>query len=901
MIATAHIPAVARRASGSAQAWLWLVGMVIGLAFAQPASAFGLRTHLWIGQDLINDLQRDCKANIAGVETAFTRDVCESIQAHPGHFLSGVLGPDIYPDLITGQVTAHPGIPGDWQTSDWLRHLYETAQPGPDLAFAAGYIVHAASDTFAHSYVNAYSGDVFMLSDERAVELRHFVLEKYIDYRLPAGQPSAAQLQVPAAHLRDQLIYNDNAARVSAKSGFSLHIPAMNEVRKGVGRLERKLDDLEEDAGRALASIIATHLELSAQLADGEAGLHAAEASLAVHEASLKAQKAVLDAAQRALNDALDALEKNQNLIQRYRLEEKLAREVIQTGRRELSNLNNLIADSQNRIVELQRKLATTPAKISEKVCGAAQQVCSHCPDWAPFCSVTCRWVTPACKIEQVVNQAYQDLVNGIGNLNGQINDAQRKIADWSIKIAANAATEIEAAKARAEQEALTEGFRVARDAAELAYKAEKLRFEHELAITEESRRSLAKLRGEIAALRKKVLDTESIKETIAELVASANLLSFHASNWRVGLDISGEEFIKTGLEVSRLMVNGEDGTFTAYKRWLQCFGSAYTPVPYQVGTFACKAESFLAKLEEEIDKLVLKLLPPPFDTLVIRMREIKADINGEINRQTEDAMLKLAKWAAPDKTTGEFIELLVRPENATAEKLVDVFDEVGDSGGKPLLVIPEIESMVNRDIAFSGGSLKPEAFAALGHARTLSRIALLDAANLRWLGWRLGADPQLLKLRPSTGRYSVLFQSLRSIDGNHQWQPFGLPYARSQGEPQPVAEGRQFGYGPMDGAEYGFPFYIDPTLRQMLFPQLFARPVSGALASRPELQNPRYAFPECAGNPFPLAMKPDGAPALADTTCLNANADVAVRAPLSTRLRRKWRAFLALFGAHRV
>ena len=33
--------------------------------------------------------------------------------------------------------------------------------PSPELAFAYGYMLHAAMDTWAHSYVNAYSGDIF--------------------------------------------------------------------------------------------------------------------------------------------------------------------------------------------------------------------------------------------------------------------------------------------------------------------------------------------------------------------------------------------------------------------------------------------------------------------------------------------------------------------------------------------------------------------------------------------------------------------------------------------------------------------------------------------------------------------------------------------------------------------
>ena len=82
------------------------------------AKAFGLRTHVWIAQQIIEEISDDCKVYLAKKQTDLSEEVCESIRRHPSAFIAGALGPDAFPDLITGQVTTHPGIHSDWQTND---------------------------------------------------------------------------------------------------------------------------------------------------------------------------------------------------------------------------------------------------------------------------------------------------------------------------------------------------------------------------------------------------------------------------------------------------------------------------------------------------------------------------------------------------------------------------------------------------------------------------------------------------------------------------------------------------------------------------------------------------------------------------------------------------------------
>jgi hypothetical protein len=117
--------------------------------------------------------------------------------------------------------------------------------------------------------------------------------------------------------------------------------------------------------------------------------------------------------------------------------------------------------------------------------------------------------------------------------------------------------------------------------------------------------------------------------------------------------------------------------------------------------------------------------------------------------------------------------------------------------------------------------------------------------------------------------RYSLLYDMVRSIDGNHQWQPFGLPYPRSEGSAEPTdAAKRQYGWGPADKSSKGLSLFIDLELRKTVWKTIFPDPMIGAIMSHPRLNASNYPFPTCAKNPFPKAFNADGTARAEDRGC---------------------------------
>lgn len=115
-----------------------------------------------------------------------------ALQKSRAQYRAGVLGPDAFPDIATGQSAIHPGDdpktggtegndPGEGSDA-WLKYLYRTSRgESPQVqAWVAGFMTHAAGDLFAHTFVNHYAGGEFEPGTNAA---RHIVLESYIGKR----------------------------------------------------------------------------------------------------------------------------------------------------------------------------------------------------------------------------------------------------------------------------------------------------------------------------------------------------------------------------------------------------------------------------------------------------------------------------------------------------------------------------------------------------------------------------------------------------------------------------------------------------------------------------------------------------------------------------------------------
>lgn len=170
-----------------------LVTALVTESASRPAQAFKPWTHE-VSATALADATDDGMITIQGREYPVRPAVVTALRRWPDYYRGGVIGPDGFPDLVYGQSQIHPVDTGKWLEyvlrKAWAAQQdrrYSVDQKQQILAFAYGYLTHAAGDVWAHTLVNDFAQGVFpgfedVISDIDAAEvaLRHIIIEGYI-------------------------------------------------------------------------------------------------------------------------------------------------------------------------------------------------------------------------------------------------------------------------------------------------------------------------------------------------------------------------------------------------------------------------------------------------------------------------------------------------------------------------------------------------------------------------------------------------------------------------------------------------------------------------------------------------------------------------------------------------
>ena len=753
-----------------------------------PALAWGLKTHLWVAEKVLDDVRQGCEIDLGlrgGKRYALEPDVCAALRAHPAEFRAGVLGPDVFPDFVVGQMTVHPGTNAEldpdasgkpWGTGQYMSHLLAKAETPAELAFAYGYLVHGAGDVFAHTYVNNYAGDIFSVTDtERRVELRHFVLEKYIEARtpLPASLSlDATTVRLPTAFVVDALIFDPAVRNQYANTLAALHVQMMHDLIDA----DRKRDD------RPL-------------LAKVQAVVQAAADSLA--------------AARRRLARERDAL-------QRAGQEQPLASRWTDAARKRLGTVSAPQAVDLLQSLPSEARLqvqAAAPAPAADPLAGAAE---------------TLRAVTDAPDAAQADERSMQALDAVLAMLDG--GDAS-STADQRMAEAARAKLAETDALVRAADSMRRAGRLPGATAALSAARAD---------VALARKIDADNLRLRIDALSDEVNLLEKLQRQASETHGFLDFRQALRANRIKGIKLATAAFVDASMETSLDVLNDRPNRRGAYDAWRKCWALVYADVPYQWTNAACEIGADLDGVRAAIGRDVLALineLPEPFSTLAKKYDRVKV----ELIRQAKAAAWKTADNAVVRLTGGDpairFVEMVSGgPPDAAALK--DAYLRESTRDGKSLLLLPDIDQLVDDDLATRDCTPHAEEFQALRHSVTLAKLSILslDAVN-QLVRDQVGPDRSSLfadgePLYPHGGaKSSILPLMVKSIDGNHQWQAYGIPYPRTRYterdlDPAP----RRYGYNARTEPGYGMRLFADPNVRERLFAQLFPTPFIGAI-----------------------------------------------------------------------
>jgi len=237
-------------------------------------TAFKINTHVYVGASVLQDAA-DGAVNIPPFgEYQLEPAVFNALSHSPKAFLYGNVGPDFFPDILTGQLVVHPGADLEteqWNSDDWFAHLLSNRSTlsTDQYAFTLGFLGHGAADFWAHTYVNTYSGNIFNLKDDDGLEaeIRHYLVEGYIGEKTPPLETSSGALldssiamidhfpgQFPSAFIRDRLIYDD-----AIQEQYNLkapHIQLMATLHKKLPELIDEVDSKRDDLYKAIGEVV---------------------------------------------------------------------------------------------------------------------------------------------------------------------------------------------------------------------------------------------------------------------------------------------------------------------------------------------------------------------------------------------------------------------------------------------------------------------------------------------------------------------------------------------------------------------------------------------------------------------------------------------------------------------
>ena len=172
-------------------------GLFCALGAVETSWAWKPTTHVYAGEIALKDALDDGRVTIPKLDAstgevvgmlgsyAVEPRLLAALRSHPQHYRAGILGPDAYPDIVTGQQVIHPPVSHGGSNS-WLQHIWNKAQQDgrPEArAFAAGYLTHAAGDMYGHTFVNNFSGAPFTFEPPTNA-IKHVVVEGYVDTKV---------------------------------------------------------------------------------------------------------------------------------------------------------------------------------------------------------------------------------------------------------------------------------------------------------------------------------------------------------------------------------------------------------------------------------------------------------------------------------------------------------------------------------------------------------------------------------------------------------------------------------------------------------------------------------------------------------------------------------------------
>ncbi len=654
-----------------------------------------------------------------------------------------------------------------------------------ELAFVLGYLSHAAADTFAHTFVNRYAGDVFEAFKHPLAATRHIYIEGFVSNHLPPifapslGAPRDAanllreggKINFPERLIRDRMLLNGEAARQFERGGAT-HLSLAHGLYRDLENLIQKggpLDDLQAKVKDFVAELV-LQIPIDDRISK--------ELNRLQNELDDRLNQVAAD-----LKPILDQLKNDLTKIEG--LPDDLAEKSLMGAVdlvAEIAKLHSSLEDWKSKVRERGIGVINAKREVEDRITDRVEDLCKVFVPWA------CALIK---ELKENVRAAENSLI-----------EAEEEVS----RIIPNAiATNKEKLK-----KAISSGMAVVRQRHELNRLA----------------------RGAVI--------------TMATDRPFGDGLRNHFKRWHASIPVALVEFTRANAativnSVDPAIVKSFDpdreSLMAPLRNWLICYGPVFLSVPAYVGDQICASIEGVGTLKNKIDEFERKVgdVVPPLGEALRLKREILTELEKLKKQVLNKAIIEglRAFDSVADAKTSSFYEALAT--EVTVDKLNAEMSKPGD---QQFPIISDAAQRISMELALNAdGHFNNDGFPAIHNSIILAKLALLDAEGLQKLARLAGVTASPFYKNGLYGdgtpeAQNVLFGFLRSIDGNHQWQELAPPHPRDSAIGYDgVAfklrrdDPENFGYGYRDAGctrVRGMRLWVDPRAREVLFKRLF-------------------------------------------------------------------------------
>ena len=717
-----------------------------------------------------------------------------------------------------------------WQTDDWLCWVRAQARAmspdGLETAFAAGYFMHAAMDMWAHSYVNHYSGDIWVLSEEQEVEARHMALESVVarmhdpatkfllQYRtaeqskgqtqqfgnlLKEQRDALTPLKAPVEFVRSTLILNPAVANQYARETFTLHLFAMYLYWSEVQRLGARLDPIR-------AGIVSTANTLGQKLSQLQSTYATAQALYNTAVQSVDGAYQAFTAAEVAARSAQDHFTQVKNTV--LQKISGLTDTLIATLPPDLQNQYRTAQsalEQANRTLDDRRRDYDRLAKDRDE----KQQVMKQ-------------------RLEEV--NLYQSTLTTVARVRDQsLMAVSAGTAQWQQGI----------------ERAVDAYIRAWEETSKELMRPPGSRFSRGHDVTEPLKQWVLCWGPTFGLPVLTTIAPVCDQARSGYMAVNNNLtdLKLLIQNSTIPMDV------RQAIEQLDKVVTRTSGLVLVETAKL-----VSNTIRLDDGALAGHAHSFVN----------LRLKTPGPEDVAAEFSDNTATVSFDYHQNylRPKSLVTFPRFP----TNNNILELFARDFGIPKERLFALLSHKSGvlqpnmaQASKPFsdtvqtLAVPEPTRYTLGDLP---------AFAALQNSVVMAKLVLLDGAQLNAMV-RTQVPPKAnYPYHEQAPAGEVLIGAIRSIDGDHQWQKFAPQFPRS-----PViscqrilseeartfcSKSRQFGYDAVDAERGGLKLWQDSSIRAEVFNRLFKGPLAPGLISHLGPANLAVGIGICPANPFP-------------------------------------------------